>query len=84
MPTESRSTDMPYRDWYLPTSPYDLGFDRTGGFHEDRAQMRDTQPRGGQDEGWKPWRCSMCGRGEDAVADCAICGDALDAMEDAA
>lgn len=64
---------MPYRDWYLPTSPYDLGFDRFGDFHDDRAQMRDTQPRGGQDE--HLWVCSMCGRGWDAVADCAICGD---------
>lgn len=61
---------MPYRpDLGEPLFP-----DRFGGFHEDRAQMADSQPRGGQDE-WKPWRCSMCGRGEDAVADCAICGD---------
>lgn len=41
---------MPFRDWYLPTSPYDIGFDRWGSDWDDRAQMREANPRGGCDE----------------------------------
>jgi hypothetical protein len=51
----------------------------------DGQARREMLPRGSEDEvGWAPWRCSMCGRERDAIPTCAICGDALDAMEDAA
>lgn len=66
---------MPYRDWYLPTSPYDLGFDRFGDWHEDRAAMREANPRPADDETHVWLRCSTCGKDITAQTDCAICGD---------
>jgi rubrerythrin len=41
---------------------------------DDEHERRERLPRGGSDETYV-WRCSMCGRGRDAISTCAICGD---------